>query len=115
MRTTAALGTLPVQRTSSHFARVKHSNSDLCPRDACSIVARVGGMGIGFTSEDEGSFVDEGKIVSPKYGLSVQQMHVLGLTPEGLTKIPQVESVRGLASEAALITFLFDAPVPDVL
>lgn len=52
-------------------------------------------MGIGFTTEEEGSFVEQSNVVSPKYGLSMQQMHVLGLTPEGLTKIPEVELVRG--------------------
>ena len=58
-------------------------------------------MGIGFTSEDEHSLVDKSKLVSPKYGLSVQQMHVLGLTPEGLTKIPEVELVRGFGERGS--------------
>ncbi len=57
--------------------------------------ARAGGprttkcsaMGLGFTSDERDDLVlPETKLVSPKYGLSPQQMHLLGLTPEGVTK-----------------------------
>jgi hypothetical protein len=58
---------------------------------------QAGRMGIGFTSDDlvSGECVASEPLVSPKYGLSVQQMHVLGLTPEGMTKVQPVEEVRG--------------------
>jgi hypothetical protein len=58
--------------------------------------ARAGSMGIGFTAGDEDLLLENKNLVSPEYGLTVQQMHVLGLTPEGLTKAPVVEAVRCL-------------------
>jgi hypothetical protein len=49
-------------------------------------------MGIGFTSDhDDDVLASDSQVVSPKYGLSVQQMHVLGLTPEGMTKVKPVD------------------------
>lgn len=63
--------------------------------------ARASSMGIGFTSDEDSSFVETRKVVSPKYGLSVQQMHVLGLTPDGLTKVPEVELVGGFCVRQA--------------
>lgn len=59
-------------------------------------VARAGSMGVGFTAGDEDLLLENTNVVSPEYGLTVQQMHVLGLTPEGLTKAPVVEAVRCL-------------------
>jgi hypothetical protein len=60
-----------------------------------SVVRATGSMG--FTVDDEPMFVNNNSnVVSPKYGLSVQQMHVLGLTPEGFTKVPEVAVVRRL-------------------
>ena len=63
-----------------------------------SVVRATGSMG--FTVDDEPMFVNnnDSNVVSPKYGLSVQQMHVLGLTPEGFTKVPEVAVVRRLES-----------------
>lgn len=56
--------------------------------------ARAGSMGIGFTAGDEDLLLEDTNLVSPEFGLTVQQMHVLGLTPEGMTKTPVVEAVR---------------------
>ena len=50
-------------------------------------------MGIGFTSEEPSSdlILPESKLVSPKYGLTGQQMHALGLTKEAMTKTEPIE------------------------
>lgn len=53
-------------------------------------------MGIGFTSdESSGLKVPSKNIVDvrPEYGLSVKQMQVLGLSPESMTKLPEVDAV----------------------
>ena len=60
---------------------------------------RAGAMGIGFTSDDDVKPVlNESKVVMPEYGLSVQQMHVLGLSSEAMTKLPEVEAVSALVA-----------------
>ena len=95
MRTIAPGSTLPAQKTTAYSGGIRFSYSESFLWGARSTATRASSMGIGFTSENEEWFVDRSTLVSPKYGLSVQQMHVLGLTPEGLTKIPEVELVRG--------------------
>ena len=54
------------------------------------------GMGIGFTEEYPAAGPASGLVVpSPEYGLTVKQMQVLGLTNDGMTKLPAVSAVRG--------------------
>lgn len=65
----------------------------------------TGSMGIGFTAEDDAAHLPSSKnMVVPEYGLSVQQMHVLGLTGEKMTKVPEIEAVRGF-EVGLLVTF----------
>ena len=78
------------------FMPILALSSNVPTNQGRSLVRASGSMGIGFTTDGEpSSFINNSNIVSPKYGLSVQQMHVLGLTPEGLTKVPEVAEVRG--------------------
>ena len=56
------------------------------PQRARRVVASS--MGIGFDTNEPASdlILPESKLVSPKYGLTGQQMHALGLTKEAMTK-----------------------------
>lgn len=51
-------------------------------------------MSIGFTSDQEPPLENSGHptLIVPEYGLSVPQMRVLGLTADGMTKVPEVEA-----------------------
>ena len=55
-------------------------------------------MSIGFTSDQELPLEnsEHPTLIVPEYGLSVPQMRVLGLTADGMTKVPEVEAVRSL-------------------
>lgn len=59
-------------------------------------------MSIGFTSDQEPPLQNSGHptLIVPEYGLSVPQMRVLGLTADGMTKVPEVEAVRSLFSHS---------------
>ena len=59
-------------------------------------------MGLGFTSDQEPLLEnsEHPTLVVPEYGLSIPQMRVLGLTADGMTKVPEVEAVRSLFSHS---------------
>lgn len=74
--------TLQVRTVLAARARVEVRARVVGPR-----LTKCSAMGLGFTSDERDDLVlPETKLVSPKYGLSPQQMHLLGLTPEGVTK-----------------------------
>jgi len=67
------------------------ATSPQSPQRARRVVASS--MGIGFDTNEPASdlILPESKLVSPKYGLTGQQMHALGLTKEAMTKTEPIE------------------------
>jgi len=93
------------------YSDVYHSSANRLQRQGHGLPRRLqsAALNLGFTSDQELPLENSEHspaLIVPEYGLSVPQMRVLGLTADGMTKVPEVEAVRfSLSISCCCLTF----------